>query len=351
MKAGLQETKSRGENFKIYFESLERVAPDLWKKYRPRLIERGHDRVTYDIPSHPNIVVKVSLHSIEKFLRFQKTSGLTLDDLPREAIKAFHRDTRIERARFTQLAQFFPSQHLLRYKSVLAKVPVTPEILQDLPSGPMDMAVKEAWAFVTIQEYAREVHDPNHLTLVCGYPEHEDDFHLDPKKYNKLTRDALFADPKEKDLLSRVVEIQKSTVLEDLIGSMIADSHLRNSVKDFVERTIAYAKETQEIIDIFGDDNVLFYRDHIGWNYRLIDPIFPLSKILLHLRQAMFLLEIDKPLGNMTPERVALHNGLNFVRTIHGLAHHLGVTERIPFPARFKKAKVDYLKAIQTGEK
>ncbi len=65
----------------------------------------------------------------------------------------------------------------------------------------------------------------------------------------------------------------KAKLLDNKLFTLVdADANLKKSVAEFVEKAIIYSKETHDYIDIFGKDNVIFYKENGIYNYKLLDP-------------------------------------------------------------------------------
>jgi hypothetical protein len=94
-----------------------------------------------------------------------------------------------------------------------------------------------------------------------------------------------------------------------------------------------YCDSTGEILDLAGENNIIFYRDERTgkWTYRLLD--------VLYHNGAPLIREIRKFIHRITPEsRLSpqswyyVFNAINCVRTINGLAAALGMKEKIILP-------------------
>jgi hypothetical protein len=128
--------------------------------------------------------------------------------------------------------------------------------------------------------------------------------------------------------------VQQSRPLAAMMNAMRRDSGMRAVVRLLVERGIQYTEETGEIIDILGEgDNVLFHRRNIKsrerWAATLLDPLHPVPRCLNRLSTALMHLSSPQPIGNMHANVLDALNGMNYVRTMNGLARALNIEKRV----------------------
>ncbi len=68
-------------------------------------------------------------------------------------------------------------------------------------------------------------------------------------------------------------DLEDFLVFEDTFRSIFSmldkDERLREAMKDFLVRFKIYYKKTDQLMDIRGRDNVLFYKDVSGWKYKV----------------------------------------------------------------------------------
>jgi hypothetical protein len=125
---------------------------------------------------------------------------------------------------------------------------------------------------------------------------------------------------------------QRSKPLSHLVNEARRNSDMRDLLRLYVERAIAYSEDTDEMIDILGDgDNVVFHRpdDKAKWKLMLLDPLHPSKRGLAQLQGSMKRLSLpDAPQGWQQDVMYVL-NGLNYVRTMNGLARLLNIRQRL----------------------
>ncbi len=126
------------------------------------------------------------------------------------------------------------------------------------------------------------------------------------------------------------LETQRSKPLAQLLNATRRDAGLRNVMREFVERAIAYSNDTGEIVDILGEgDNVVLRREADGWTVRMLDPLHPCEKPLVNLRFALTMLSESGPHDDVRTYAITAINGLNYVRTMNGLARVLNIQKRL----------------------
>lgn len=128
--------------------------------------------------------------------------------------------------------------------------------------------------------------------------------------------------------------VQQSRPLAAMMNAMRRDGGMRSVVRLLVERAIQYTEETDEIIDILGEgDNVLFRRrDMRGrqrWSATLLDPLHPVPRCLGRLSTALMRLSSPQPIGNVHADVLDALNGMNYVRSMNGLARALNIDKRV----------------------
>jgi hypothetical protein len=162
------------------------------------------------------------------------------------------------------------------------KVPVTDEILKnavyegrDLPKGQIPA---EPRTIVTIQQRVDVFKNPNRVSLTTRYAELDgngecrDD--VDPKLYSKVTDSLIYG--RGECTVEELLELQQSKSLQNLIVTAAKDDVLREKLKEVVKKTVKYTEETGEILDLLEYDNFVFYPDdNGGWNYSLVDALYP----------------------------------------------------------------------------
>jgi hypothetical protein len=336
----------REESPKITPEEFEfeGVENDLAKKYQPKFIDQGGEHIVYEIPDHPDVVIKVAKESLKSVIDFNIEHGQPVDSLPKEIQIRAREYLKKEAERYQQLKKYFGSDHVLAQKKVLLKVPVTESILTHVYEGKAPATNGEAWSITMIQERAHELSDPEHLTLVAGYAEQGK---IEAEAYNQATEHLVFSkDPGTRLDENDFLAIQSNADLKLLLKEAENDNELMGALREVIEKTIVYTEETGEILDLIGENNLTFSRKDEKWTYRLIDALYPRESKMIEKTKAI-LLKLSAGIEIEDDEQNILMNALNFVRTINGLAEQLSIQKRINIvPEGMKKQDLDYFAII-----
>jgi hypothetical protein len=124
------------------------------------------------------------------------------------------------------------------------------------------------------------------------------------------------------------LHVQSNDMLDALVERAKEDPALAESLKEVVERAITYTRETGEILDIIGQDNILFAQIDGKWTYRIIDGLYPRNPKMIDDAQAA-ILKLSRGAGVDEVEQNILMNTFNYIRTINGLAEQLHIKDRI----------------------
>lgn len=294
-------------------------------KRRPKFLAAGGERLVYEIPGHPAVVVKVAIRPLEKTIALNAARGRPLDALPAEWKRRAAKDLRGEVARRRRLIARFGAEQVPAQRDLLAKVPVCGRMARALrKDGPPPP--KEAWTVVSVQKRVAALADPQRLRIAAGYAEHGP---VPEALYVRATEHLVFGmHPAERIDRRRFLQIQSHPDLKALLAKAGRDGGLRRAIREWAERTIAHVAATGELFDLAGKDNIVFFRRGGAWTCALVDvrdPGAPGS--LARVRNLLFKLAGRREIG--AREAVALLNLFNFVRTVNGLAELTGSRERI----------------------
>jgi hypothetical protein len=149
--------------------------------------------------------------------------------------------------------------------------------------------------------------------------------------YDQVTSQTVF-NPESRESMKLEDLIRLYPGLAEILSAAQNDTSCRDTVKDFVEKAISFAEEHGEILDIVGDDNVIFTQGKNGeWDYKLVDALFPAppppNGRLSEAKDILEKIQNDQLISER--ERRSLINTLNFTRAINGLASCLEVDNRI----------------------
>lgn len=294
------------------------------KQYAPLWLARGGEHFVYDIPDHPDIVAKVHVGTLASNLRWNRDHDLTSNELSPEAAQAARDHLEQSQKQFRELQTYFGKEHTLAQRKALRKIPVTAETMRTLTGG-QETDSTEVWAIAAVQRRAKEFNDPNRLGLVGGYAEFET---FDPEFYKEVTTALLTGEQSDwNSIAQRFIKLQGQGSLTKLVKVAEKDEALKAQLQDFVRRAVDYTEQTGNILDILGDDNVIFSAQDGHWNYRLVDAAYPdFNPTFFEAKEGIKkLLEQDK-LGE---DGSAVLNAVNYVRTVNGLSAAVGSDRRI----------------------
>lgn len=324
------------------FDLLRFAEHPLVVRYRPTYLGHGGEHIVYEVPGHPNVVVKGNVQAMLLILEWNADHGLPHDAMDAELRAQVEEHIAESRARAQKLTEHFGAAHVPRMREVLIRVPVTGDMLgavrgEALP--PHAAHIREAWDIVRIQRRAREFDDPACASLVAGYMEQEP--HLDAQQYGRCTRALVDGDATALCTPEDVRAIIAAPT-RDLLARAEHDDALRDTLRDFIVRAVRYVQATGAILDLAGTGNVTVFPHHGGWSYRLVDALYPApGEIVVFAQDAI----LRAARGEVLDERDTniVYNAVNFARTVNALARVLGVADRIDLVPPAARSKVDYL--------
>lgn len=302
------------------------IEHELVSKYQPKFLAKGGEHIIYDLPEHPDIVVKVRTASIKKVLEWNVEHGQPLDSLPAEIEPRAREYLKEEAERYQQLKKYFGSEHVPSQKEFLVKVPITENILREIYEGEPPATTNEVWSIVMVQKRVEALSDPNRLAIVAGYAEQGE---VPEDIYKQATEHFIFSqNPDQKIEKGQFLQVQSHNDLRNLLEKADNDENLKKDLQDLVERMVAYTQETGEIFDLAGQDNIILFQKDGKWSFSLVDTRYPgESKMIEKARAALSKLSEGNELDEH--EKNILLNTFNFVRTVNGLAEQVGVEKRI----------------------
>lgn len=330
------------------FDLLKATDNELVKKYQPKFLAKGGEHIIYEIPGHPDVVVKVEASVMARIQRYNAERGRPLDEMDPEVLPHVQAFVKENQERYARLRRFFGPEHVLGMKQALVKIPVTGAIMDTLHREPLPGSsdAKEAWAIVRVQKRAPEFDDPERGSVVAGYAELKKP---EPETYARVTRALAEGDPSASFSQGDFRSLLPGDFAR-LLARAETDQGLAASLKEFVEKTMTYVGETGEILDLAGKDNVTVFKKDGRWNYRLVDALYPtgtnparkrmLDAAKAAVRKAASGSDLDEG------EKNVVFNVINFVRDINGMAGQLGVDRRIGLVDPGDRGKVDFLKLL-----
>lgn len=324
---------------------LSGVEHELTSKYQPKFLAKGGEHIIYEIPEHPDVVVKVATEPLKKIIDWNVEHDQSMNALSPEIETRAREYIKQEIERYQQLKKYFGRDHVLGQRKFLIKLPITENILDAIYEGSPPATGNEVWGVAMVQRRAEELSDPERQTLVAGYSEKEA---IQPEVYNKATDHLVLGkNPEQKISEEQLLEVQPNDHLKSLLERAENDESLKESLKDLVEKSITYTEKTGEVLDLAGSYNVTFSKKDGKWTYRLIDALYPGEKKMVEKTKiALLKLSLGTEIGE--GEQNILMNAFNFVRTINGLAEQLGVQKRINIvPDGMTQEAMDFSKIIR----
>jgi tetratricopeptide (TPR) repeat protein len=286
-------------------------------KWKPIVIGRGGEHVVYRSSSDPEIVIKLDVETFEKAIAGHE------DASPEKLADEIRQTT----ARYDRLKSFFPSA-LIPFKEFnLEKFPVCDNMIHwQYRENKPESYPNEVTALVSYYDYLPSLEKKEEaLDLVSGYAELFENFNH--SSLQKLNQCCLGQGQLGEAEIALFKERQACPSLITLIDRMSTDSNLANVLRDLIESAITYSKTTGETLDLAGGGNVFFAKDQ-DWKCHLPDALYPSANGRYNLCLKI-VKSISQGLDIETKEANFLMNGINYVRTINGLASILGLSSHL----------------------
>jgi hypothetical protein len=274
---------------------------ETWK---PKVIGRGGEHIVYRSESEPDVVLKLNIDLIEKAI-------LSPSDKTNQKILSYAEKV---------------SQRIVPKQTVeCIEIPVTEGMLHwQFRGNPPKDTPKVVLAAVAKQEFLPVLGGGELLTVVSGYSEKRSDDLTALKRMNQLLKCNLPAE----EISTIFNSTQITPALRVLLDKALECMELKAALANFVLDTFKYVKETSEILDLAGGGNVILADLGKGWNCYLADALYP-SRENMFARTKDAVARIISGNSLDKDESNILMNGLNFVRTINGLANALDVPNRL----------------------
>ena len=261
------------------YNSLETVVnQDEYKDKKLQVVSIGAERIVFKAEGVPNRVFKIGRDALAKRL------GLDISDdseKTRESDKMIIEEQMVdwddEKELEKDAVDIFGEDHFLKRGIFRVTVPVTRELI--LAFFPDELVRKEV-----LDKHPEEfvgnckmLAESQEELEVLTNP--EDYFHMSIS-IRVLNKQELF---KDANSLNEVLERirfkldQQISVMKDFIK----DRYCRPVLTDLFGKIVKYTKKTGRMIDLLGENNVVFYaggaktigeRQHVkGWNYKIIE--------------------------------------------------------------------------------
>jgi len=259
-------------------------------QYQPGYHRRGGESLVYEIPNHNDIVAKASVGSIKAGID-SNLKHLRAPDVFPEECTANEELLQKGMTHFQNTRSFFGKEHVPNRKQMIIKVPITEAILKHIYQDEVLPATSECWALVTVQKKVSEITKGTHISAFShGYPD---------------------------------------WTFEEVLNQPGSDSSLKEELCNFLEKMQRYTLQTGELLDIWGEDNVAFFKKDGHWTYSMIDVLYEDENADINLAKN---LAGKFQSGGVLSEREKsdLFLSLRYVLNMYTLGERLGIENKLP---------------------
>lgn len=294
-----------------------------------RIIGRGFEHVVVANAPCPNYVLKISTHKAREFLWLTSTKNAPASEL----ILGFRDEVAVRDRDRRRLRNYFSSDELPPERRWVGQFEISQEEARRLFHNdhwgrilPGAAYPIQCCTMFSRQRYVSLADDPARLSFSFGsFPE---DLRPEDAGRAEVTRAAIAGrEVCLADFLD-VQEIGDHRHLRRIVEVAEADCGLRAALSRFLERAIAYANATGNIMALGGEDNVFFAGQGDSWRCILIDPFPIVPGPILH--RANHLPVIPPGRGRHEQmDKELIKRALNFTRVLNVLAAWLEVDGRV----------------------
>ena len=328
--------------------------------YRPEYLSKGGEHLVYDMPDHPDVVVKLNVKSVGDALDLAERLHIKVDSDDPTFVDELEKRLGHRRKMQEALRRSFGREHVVPQKYFLVDAPMPLEIKDSLES----MRDFEQWklpekipptakAVVAVQPRLKELAGP-HLSPTVRSLEGSKLmpkilYDRDRKKsYLHLMEGLMSAEDAEAMNINReeFTSLIGSYDLTKLLQEAESDTELKAVLLDFVEHAVDFAERTDEILDL-AHDNVIFFHDASGhWTYLIVDGIYGLQKETLKLGKSAFF----KAAWPFDPRKLtdaegnAIVKAISFTRAINGIGKLVGANKFYTLVPHGENAALDAMK-------
>lgn len=333
------ETKSNSEKFDV-----SKISHELILDYSPQYLSKGSEHLVYEIPENDTIVVKVSLDVLKKILDYNREYNFDPQTLQKKLEPFISEYIQNEIKRFEQLKEYFGEEHVLLQQKFPLEIPITQEIVNEMfPENP-PVVEKTTLAVVTLQEKV-DLQSQEYVSPTSKYAEFKDDISL--VEYHSLNQSYFLCTAKnDADSLELFYTLQSNPHLQEVFSIIKINPDLSNELKLFVEKAIHYTNETQETLDLAGELNVVIVKQNGEWKFKLLDALYPKPQPIIPNALKGFS-DLVKKNTIEKAQRSDVLNTVNYIRTINGLAHILGIEKRIDIIPEEMKDLIDFERLLR----
>ncbi len=337
---------------------LDELFPDhdLTKRYQPKYIGKGGENLVYQAKNHQGVVIKAQKLPLAKSMAWNKAHGLETGDDSQAVEELRTRELLEQRERQQEMLEVFGDQ-VLKQRYFVMQVPVGEAVREELHESPNLYHVQipekadAGWTIVSIQERAKCLADSRRLSVGGANLE------------KTMQKNGTYNHPAMRDLYCHVTDsllsaeraeqaevdaedlgrLMKGTPFEPLLKKALADPDLAEKLADFQKKAVEFSVKNEEILDILGTDNVVFYHDEHGmWTYQIIDGLYPFDRRILQKgREALLKIKMGAPVDHL--EENAFLQAMGYVRVINSLGKLLRTGAYIDFtPEQLKDSDFSY---------
>lgn len=304
-----------------------------------RLLGRGGEHVVYENSAYPEIVFKIAMPFVRRFLGMNRSLGQSPGTFS-EAHRCFaERETERLRRRHRRLRAYFGRRHTLPQRVLLTEIALTGPVHEALASIAGIATLTHCWAAVIVQARAHALQDAERISLASGYAESRE---MSPGLYRQSNIRWLYNQNRQSPFDYRLfLATQGTRGLLKILKLAAVESDFHRHVSKLVSRMICYTNESEELLDLAPANNLVFVRREGRWHHLLIDALYPVREHgLAYARYLLEKIESGNPLK--TKQRRFLVTAVNYIRTVNGLAHALDISQRIDIaPKKLKNRLID----------
>jgi len=250
---------------------------------------RGGESLVYEIPNHTDILAKASVGSIKAGIDSNLKHHRAPDVFPEECT-ANEELLQKGMTHFQNTRSFFGREHVPNRKQMIIKVPITEAILKHIYQDEELPATSECWALVTVQKKVSEITQGKHISPFS---------HGNP-----------------------------NWTFEEVLNQPDSDSSLKEELCNFLEEMQRYTLQTGELLDIWGEDNVAFFKKDGNWTYSMIDVLYEEENADINLARSLG--EKFQSGGMLTKkEKNDLFLALRYVLNMYTLGERLGIENKL----------------------
>jgi hypothetical protein len=231
---------------------------------------------------------------------------------------------------FKALKSFFNEDEILRTRSVIREVPITPEIAKEIleVADLTDLSPSETVMVPTIVKYQKTIPqeaDTSELASACSFGfNYAERYDMPFSEYSRLN--AMCVGEAEFDEAFFRRFLHKGTI--ELLDSLKTDDELRGKLTELVRKIIRFTQIKREMVDLAGRGNLRLYKDANGeWEYLFVDPWAGMEWENARSASAN---DFEDRGAAIDDKKVSdILNAINYMRLLNGFAILLGISERL----------------------